>query len=142
MQTGDMNVTGSFTATTEVLGDTYKIQLQNDDLGLYINNQLQGYIGWDELFGVGIHAYAGSSTVLDASVTNSSGELTGGSYVQVNKNGKIVLRGRTITVGAVDELTHDGSNGTIPYVKSVNFNTSSVTYGSITVVNGIVVGYN
>jgi hypothetical protein len=142
MQTGDMNVTGSFTATTEVLGDTYKIQLQNDDLGLYINNQLQGYIGWEKDLGVGIHAYAGLSTVLDASVTNSSGELTGGSYVQVYKNGKIEIRGRAITVGAVGELPQDALSGTITFVKDVNFNTSSVTYGSITVVNGIVVGYN
>jgi hypothetical protein len=142
MQTGDMNVTGSFTATTEVLGDTYKIQLQNDDLGLYINNQLQGYIGWDELSGLGIHAYAGSSTVLDASVTNSSGELTGGSYVRAHKNGDIDLIGRRILVGEVNDLPQNGSNGTITYVKSVDFNTSSVTYGSITVVNGIVVDYD
>lgn len=142
MQTGDMNVTGSFTATTEVLGDTYKIQLQNDDLGLYINNQLQGYIGWEKDLGVGIHAYSGSSTVLDASVTNSSGELTGGSYVRVNKNGDIEIRGRKITVGAVGELPQYALSGTITFVKDVNFNTSSVDYGSITFENGIIVDYD
>lgn len=142
MQTGDMNVTGSFTATTEIDGDTYTLKLQDNQLGLYVNNQLRGYIGWDELLGLGIHAYAGSSTVLDASITNSSGELTGGSYVRANKNGDIDLIGRRILVGEVDDLPQDGSNGTITYVKSVNFNSSSVTYGHMTIVNGIVVDYD
>jgi hypothetical protein len=109
---------------------------------LYINNQLQGYIGWDEFLGPGIHAYAGLSTVLDASVTNSSGELTGGSYVKTNKNGDINLIGRRILVGEVNDIPQDGSNGTITYVKSVNFNSSSVTYGHMTIVNGIVVDYD
>lgn len=142
MQTGDMNVTGSFTATTEIDGDTYTLKLQDNQLGLYVNNQLRGYIGWDELLGLGIHAYAGSSTVLDASITNSFGELTGGSYVRANKNGDIDLIGRRILVGEVDDLPQDGSNGTITYVKSVNFNSSSVTYGHMTIVNGIVVDYD
>lgn len=142
MQTGDMNVTGSFTATTEIDGDTYTLKLQDNQLGLYVNNQLRGYIGWDELLGLGIHAYAGSSTVLDASITNSYGELTGGSYVRANKNGDIDLIGRRILVGEVDDIPQDGSNGTITYVKSVNFNSSSVTYGHITVKNGIIVDWD
>lgn len=140
MQTGDMNVTGSFTATTEIDGDTYTLKLQDNQLGLYVNNQLRGYIGWDELLGLGIHASAGTTAILDATTT-AGGELTGGSYVRVNKDGEIEIRGRKITVGEVDELPQEALSGTITFVKAVNFNSSSVTYGHITIVNGIVVDY-
>lgn len=141
MQTGDMNVTGSFTATTEIDGDTYTLKLQDNQLGLYVNNQLRGYIGWDELLGLGIHASVGTTAILDATTT-VGGELTGGSYVRVNKSGDIELSGRKIVVGAVDELPQDSVSGTITFVKAVNFNSSSVTYGNITVKNGIIVDFD
>ena len=141
MQTGDMNVTGSFTATTEIDGDTYTLKLQDNQLGLYVNNQLRGYIGWDELLGLGIHASAGTTAILDATTT-AGGELSGGSYVRVNKSGDIELIGRKIVVGAVDELPQDSASGTITFVKAVNFNSSSVTYGHITVKNGIIVDWD
>jgi hypothetical protein len=141
METGDLNVTGSFTATTVMDGDTYKLQLQDNQLGLYVNNQLRGYIGWDELLGLGIHASAGTTAILDATTT-AGGELAGGSYVRVNKSGDIELIGRKIVVGAVNELPPDSASGTITFVKAVNFNSSSVTYGHITVKNGIIVDWD
>lgn len=141
MQTGDLNVTGSFTATEVIDGTTYALKLEDNTLGLYVNNQLSGYIGWGELVGLGAHAVSGASAVLNATTVNS-GELTGGSYVRVNKNGEIEIRGRKITVGEVDELPQEALSGTITFVKGVNFNSSSVTYGHITVKNGIIVDWD
>lgn len=142
--TGVLNVTGSFTSSAVVGSNTYKIQMANESIDLYINNIRQGYISWGAA-GLGFYSTGSYPATLSAITTNASGEITGGAYIRANKNGTIEFRGDSVLIGAVDELEESTYTGIITVVRDVEVDetvdyVTRVTplYGQITVKNGFI----
>ena len=135
---GILNIVGTFAAESEDdYGDTYRTALENGEVINYYNGRPAGALKFG-LLGTGI--YGESFSTLNAIDVNSQNEIVGGAFVTANKDGTIELRGETITLGPVDTVTpYEGANGTIEYIKDIDFETQSGTVGQIQVVNGLIV---
>lgn len=116
LSTGAMNIGGIFTSTgTDSWGRELKVTINNGAIRFSYDGDEVMEIGYEEIAGgnFSIHPIGSSTNVkLDAITTNSSGEINGGSSVEVYKDGTIWLTGSRIVVGEADEIGQDGLNGT------------------------------
>ena len=93
------NLNGKITSTTSPDSpDQYKTEINNGAINFYLNGALYGTTGFVGMGGTNVfgikYAGSGTSVMLDATVLDSQGALTGqGSYVRVFRNGDVDICG-------------------------------------------------
>lgn len=138
MITGLLNVVGTFSAETETSEGTFTMRLAEGGLSLLLDNIQVAKLTWSD-YGISLSGKNSNGAMLDATVVNSQGEMTNGAFVAVQPDGNVYLQGNNILVGAVDEIPAYGETETIEYVKDVDFENQSVTFGQIQFINGVAV---
>lgn len=115
---------------------TYRVQIKDGTITLYQSGTKSAEINWG-LQGVGLY---GNNVTLSAATANSSGELTGGSWVKAQSDGYIHITGGIYIRQAWNEASETRcSSGTITYVKDVVGGIPQM--GHIYVVNGLITGW-
>lgn len=129
---------GTFTSITETGGaDQFKLEADNGLLLSYFNNTLYGMVGLVGPVGIPVYGIApagsGASVTLDARRLSDTGEIThNGSYIQVDKNGRIEICGNYIYIRShPDDLVAETADSGYFYDRDGN---------TINVLNGMIVG--
>lgn len=137
--TGLLSLVGGFTAQYTTTEGTFRMSLTEGGIELSLDGAVVGRIGWGE-DGITMSGNAGNGSSISAVNVNQQGEAVSGSFVTVLPNGSIHLQGTDILVGEVDEVPIYTETGSFEYVKDVDPNDGTITTGTITVRNGMIIG--